>query len=757
VVVALQSPPLAYAGERRAAAAERIGAEQERFVRALRIAFPDAGVRWRYRLVANGVAVVLPTGAVPHLRALPGVRDVFTGGTYRVSLDRSAPRIRASTLWGAGLVSSGQGVKIGIIDDGVDQEHEFFDPAGYTMPAGFPKGQSSYTTAKVIVARAFAPPGATWRYARTPFDPELSGHGTHVAGIAAGNADTPAIGGRRVSGIAPRAYIGNYKALGIPTDSGVGLDGNAPEIVAAIEAAVADGMNVINLSIGEPEIDPARDVVALALDAAAAAGVVPVVAAGNDYTDFGRGSISSPGTAGQAITVAAAASTGPGALASFSSAGPTALSLRAKPEVTAPGIGILSSVPEGWGQSSGTSMAAPHVAGGAALLRQRHPDWTVARIKAALIATARPLAEPPPRAGAGMIDLAAADTPLVEASPSAVSFGLVTAGGTGGINIALADAGGGAGVWSVAVVAAEAPTGTSVSAPPTAEVPGALPIAVQAGTAGGEVSGVVTLTRDGVERRIPYWFRVDSPALAAAQTTALARPGTYRGDTRGRAALVSDYRYPAVPSGGAVTSTLAGPEQVFRVTLTRTVANFGVAITSRASGVSVEPRVVVAGDENRLTGYPALPVNLNPYLAAFGDATLVAGALQPQPGAYDVVFDSASSNGAGAFTFRYWVNDVTPPTAQLVARAVRRGRALQVRVADAGSGVDASSLRIRVDGRTRVGGINRGIVRIATGGLRRGTHTVRLQISDYQETRNMENVARILPNTRVVTARVTIR
>jgi hypothetical protein len=103
------------------------------------------------------------------------------------------------------------------------------------------------------------------------------------------------------------------------------------------------------------------------------------------------------------------------------------------------------------------------------------------------------------------------------------------------------------------------------------------------------------------------------------------------------------------------------------------------------------------------------------------------------------------------------VNDVTPPTAQLVARAVRRGRALQVRVADAGSGVDASSLRIRVDGRTRVGGINRGIVRIATGGLRRGTHTVRLQISDYQETRNMENVARILPNTRVVTARVTIR
>ena len=111
-----------------------------------------------------------------------------------------------------------------------------------------------------------------------------------------------------VSGVAPRAYIGNYKALTVPTDAGVGLDGNAAEIVAAIEAAVADGMNVINLSIGEPEVEPSRDLVALALDAAAAAGVVPVVAAGNDFDEFGRGSLASPGNAAQAITVAAVSS-----------------------------------------------------------------------------------------------------------------------------------------------------------------------------------------------------------------------------------------------------------------------------------------------------------------------------------------------------------------------------------------------------------------------------------------------------------------
>ncbi len=83
--------------------------------------------------------------------------------------------------------------------------------------------------------------------------------------------------------------------LTIPTP-GFGLNGNSPEIVAAIEAAVRDGMDVINLSIGEAEIDPSSDIVAAALDAAAAAGVVPVVAAGNSFGELGAGSITSPAT-----------------------------------------------------------------------------------------------------------------------------------------------------------------------------------------------------------------------------------------------------------------------------------------------------------------------------------------------------------------------------------------------------------------------------------------------------------------------------
>ncbi len=219
----------------------------------------------------------------------------------------------------------------------------------------------------MIVARSFPPPRATWKYAGRPFDPDESGHATHVAGIAAGNANTLA-NGLRISGVAPRAYIGNYKALTIPTESGLGLNGNAPEIVAAIEAAVADGMDVINLSLGEPEIEPSRDLVALALDAAASAGVVPVVAAGNDYDDFGRGSLGSPGSSAAAITVGATTSGASPSIASFSSAGPTPVSLRLKPDVVAPGTSILSSSPGGWQLSSGTSMAAPHVSGVAALI-----------------------------------------------------------------------------------------------------------------------------------------------------------------------------------------------------------------------------------------------------------------------------------------------------------------------------------------------------------------------------------------------------
>jgi subtilisin family serine protease len=735
---------------------------QHRVADSIATELPDAQIRWRYKLVANGMAVVVPRSQLGRLAALPGVTRVYPSVRYRTQLDRSVPQIGAPTLWGSGLENAGQGMKIAIIDEGIDQRHPFFSPVGYTMPAGYPKGQTAYTTAKVIVARAFPPAHPKWKNASKPFDQELSSHGTHVAGIAAGNANTLAEG-TRISGVAPRAYLGNYKALTIPTDADVGLDGNSPELAAAIEAAVADGMDVINMSLGEPEIEPSRDIVVQALAAAARAGVVSVVAAGNDFDEFGRGSIGSPGTAPDAITVGAVSTSRSGpedVVGSFSSSGPTPLSLRLKPEVSAPGVSIFSAAPgDSYASLSGTSRAAPHVAGGVALLLQRHPTWTPAQVKSALALTGdtawaddrRTKELTTVRAGGGVIDLPRADNPLVFASPVALSFGFVGPTATQTQQVDLTDAGGGAGPWAVSLTAQSGPASAVVSVPATVTVPGPLPVTVTTTKApDAEATGYVVLTRGAEKRRIAYWFRTGAAKLANAKATPLRRAGRYSSTTRGGTARITSYSYPQSPAGLGFAAKLPGPERVFRLTLGRPATNFGVVVTSHAKGVRVEPRVVHAGDERRLTGYPALPFNLNPYLRTFGEPVLAAGTILPAAGAYDVVFDSPSAAKAGAFAFRFWINDSKPPAVAFAAKRVKLGAPLALTVTDRGSGVDPASLVVLVDGKERRAGLAGSKVRVQTGGLAKGRHTLRFQVSDYQESRNMENVGPILPNTRIV-------
>ncbi len=167
--------------------------------------------------------------------------------------------------------------------------------------------------------------------------------------------------------------------------------------------------------------------------------------------------------------------------------------------------------------------------------------------------------------------------------------------------------------------------------------------------------------------------------------------------------------------------------------------------------------MVAAGDENRLTGWPALPVALNPYLDTYGSVDLAAGAIRPVPGAYDVVFDSPTVDGAGAFTFRFWVNDRTPPRTRLLARAIAPGAQLRLRVADAGSGVDPSALVATIDGVPADASLRAGVIRIATTSLDSGRHRLRLQVSDYQESRNNESVPATLPNTGVLETTFLVR
>ncbi len=779
LVVGLVQPPLARAViERRGLASARtaehrldlrapaatsylrqLAAAQRSLAARITEAIPGAEVRWRYEVVANALAVVVPRSQAARLARVRGVATVFPSVRYHAALDRSPQLISAPALWGSSFETAGNDLKIGIIDEGVDQTHPFFDPSGYTMPAGFPKGNTAYTTAKVIVARAFAPAKPTWKYAGLPFDPQNSEHGTHVAGIAAGNHGTFA--GRVLAGIAPNAYIGNYKALTIPTPD-FGLDGNSPEIAAAIEAAVRDGMDVINLSLGEPEVEPGRDLVVEAINAAADAGVVPVIAAGNDFQDFGDGSIGSPGTAAKAITVAATTNgrdLPADELADFSSAGPTPISLQLKPDVSAPGENVLSSLPKHdglWGILSGTSMASPMVAGAAALLKERHPTWTVAQIKSALTLTGDPVHPldattgevATTREGGGRVNLARANAPLVFTDPSSLSLGLLRAGSSVERTVSVTDAGGGVGDWSVAVQAV--PTaGLTISVPPVLTVPGSLSVtaAAAADAAEGDVSGFLVLTHGTDTRRIPFWLRSERPQLGSEPATRLTKPGVYHGNTAGKPSLVSSYRYPEPPNA----KVLGGPEQVYHVHI-GSAANFGVAITSRATGVKVEPRIVVVGDENRLAGYTTLPLDFNPYRASYGRATASSGVVLPAPGDYDIVFDTPSGGRPGRFTFRYWIGDSTPPAVRLLPRAAG-SRTLRVAVSDQGSGVDPSSIVARIDGKRVPARFSGGLLKLTLRSLARGRHSLSVTAADLQEAKNMENVGPILPNTRLFTAR----
>jgi subtilisin family serine protease len=758
----------------------RVAAAQAQFTARLALDVPDARVNYRYDVTLDGVSVVVPASQLNRLRAIPGA-TVWPTMTYH-SLGGPAPTatqavpdnrppqlLGATTLWdqGGSLANAGQGLKIGIIDDGIDQNHPYFDPTGFSYPAGFPKGNTSYTTPKVIVARAFPSPSTTWKYADAPFDPTLSDHATHVAGIAAGDYNTatgdPEFG--NISGIAPKAYLGNYKALTVPTAQ-FGLDGNSPEITAAIDQAVADGMNVINLSIGEPAVAPKRDIVVQALENAAAAGVVPVVAAGNDFEVAGLGSIGSPANTPDAITVAASTggswSTPPDVIADFSSAGPSPISLAPKPDVTAPGVEVVSSVPpDQWQAWDGTSMATPEVSGAAALLLQSHPTWTVQQVKSALASTAVPAKAhgheaSTLREGSGRIDIPAANAPLIFTSPTTLSWGLVYRGFQCSRYLSITNAGGGPAPWTVSLAPQTLPAGVKLKAYTKTVAAGQnveVHLTVAKYAAVGDGTGFVVLTRGIHVRRVPFWFHVEVPNLPLDPHRTLTRPGVYRGDTAGKKSLVSKYLYPQRGLAQGVPTLLGGPEQVFRFQLRKPVANFGVAVIG---GAAVSPRLVRNNDENQLVGYTGIPATLNPY-GNFGYAAPVVGAVLPTPGAYDFVFDTPTGTRPGPFRFRFWINDTTPPAVKLLTPSVTAGQPLRVAVHDAGAGVDPHSIFVSLGTHHVHFSYAHGTLSIPTSAARTGHLAITVHAADYQELKNMEDVGPVRPNTRVFHAFVTIR
>ncbi|MDA2929888.1 S8 family serine peptidase [Acidobacteria bacterium AH-259-O06] len=278
---------------------------------------------------------------IERLRQQEEVDGVYPNHKRYLLLDTAPLVVGAPALWEplGGIDKAGQGIKIGIIDSGINQDHPMFSADGFNTPAGFPLGDSAFANSKVIVARTYVKPeyGLKQQDNDTPQD-EL-GHGSQVAAIAAGRVvDTPQ---GPIQGIAPMAFLGNYKVFGSPSKN---PNTTVAAVTKAIEDAVEDGMEVINLSLGgearNPAVDPEQKAIALAVEAA----VVVVVAAGNGGPN--PRTITSPGTSPDAVTVGATSNGRIFASAlDITSDSPVPAELQTVPYV--PGTGRASSEPVG--------------------------------------------------------------------------------------------------------------------------------------------------------------------------------------------------------------------------------------------------------------------------------------------------------------------------------------------------------------------------------------------------------------------------
>jgi minor extracellular serine protease Vpr len=607
---------------------------------------PAAEVVSEFTLVANAVAVKA-NGANPESLHGPGVKSVVASWVYQPTMTVSNDLIGSPALWAGlgGREAAGTGIKVGIIDSGIRDDHPAFDCKGPIQHKVYTSGVAGFDPDRIIALN----------------------HGTHVAGTVAGCVlDLDALDHDELdvgptsgiwSGVAPGASLFDYNVF--PGFGGPPVKrpnfAFAQDICEAIEDAVADGMDVINMSLGGKVQGP-HDILAECTNGAVAAGVVAAVAAGNSGP--GDSTVESPGSAAGALT--AGASTNPhfvgisasgtkdgggafshgaalgdfenfdpaitaaytvttpangctaitnavsgkialidrgvctfstkirnaqtaGALgvlvvnnvagdptamgsdgtanqptipaamlgkaegnaikptgtvtvdgttpqefltanadiiAGFSSRGPTPFTYLIKPDVTAPGVNVYSSVfneeePDelGFAYFQGTSMASPHLAGSAALLLHAHPTWSPADVKSALVNTAARVVtdhvngttDPGVLArGGGRIDLAAATAAPAWFDPASVSFGFWSGNKPVFGSVAVTATGAACGPATV--------TGTAgVTVTVSGSAPGTLTVTLNGGTSAGsgDYSGDITLTCGGATLKIPWWTRID--------------------------------------------------------------------------------------------------------------------------------------------------------------------------------------------------------------------------------------------------------
>ncbi|MFJ2083646.1 S8 family serine peptidase [Micromonospora chokoriensis] len=328
--------------------------------------------------------------SVPSFTA--GVDKVWLDGKAKAALADTTAQVGAPAAWAAG--GTGSGVRVAVLDSGVDTTHpDLVD--------------------QVVASRSFIPGQDVIDH---------NGHGTHTASTVAG---TGAASDGKERGVAPDADLVVGKVL---DENG---SGSISGIIAGMEwAARTERAKVINMSLGVSAWHTQDDPLSQAVNQLTAeTGALFVVSAGNSGPD--PYTLGAPGTADAALTIGAVDTSDH--LADFSSVGPRANDEALKPDMTAPGVDVLAArsqhIP--WGEGyyrldSGTSMAAPHVAGAAALLVQKHPTWSARQIKDALMSTSvRTPDYTAYQAGSGRLNVAAAYHQDQVVATGSVDAGLV--------------------------------------------------------------------------------------------------------------------------------------------------------------------------------------------------------------------------------------------------------------------------------------------------------------------------------------------
>lgn len=669
VIVQLQQDPLAVQkakaakGEIKSFSVAKSQLEKEQATFSAAVKKLGASPRTRYSEVFNGFSLLIPANQVEKLLTLPGVKAIYPN--HRVyaaplksitpNMDESAPFIGAGRYWAQGF--EGAGVKVGVIDTGVDYRH--------------PSLQGAYQGGYDFVDDDSDP-------METPPDPNnpdaATEHGTHVSGTILGRGDPAHPDGPTgwVRGVAPGADLYAYRVLG------PGGSGSEEDVISAVEQSVLDGMDVINLSLGSDANDQyAAD--SIALNNAMLAGVVVVTSNGNsgpdEYTtgspaaaqmaisvgastpplsvpaisasglqliyaslmtyspelgelvgsdlqvapaglgtpadfegkDFQgkvaliqRGSISfkeksenakaagavaavvynnAPGNFGGTLgepgeyiptmsisleegTALANQYAQAGSLsirfsiefqqdlmADFSSRGPALPGLSLKPDITAPGVAIRSSIPswngdyaEAYADMQGTSMASPHVAGSAALLLDQHPSLHPFDVKGLLTNHATEIADLSDvrysvlAQGAGRVNLEntleAKAIALVEEESDAVrdgvstayetgslSFGRLNAGSVAEKSVTVKNLGDAASTYSLSFQWFGAEGGSLTPSVSAVEVPSGgqssftVHLSVPEGTPDGKYEGELRLEGDGERLHLPLLFYVGQVEL----------------------------------------------------------------------------------------------------------------------------------------------------------------------------------------------------------------------------------------------------